>query len=189
MSNGQQAQRGHLKSIQQKTGKSLAELAAVVRRSRIKQQGQLRTMVMRKWGLSYSDANALVHVAQEAPKKPVKEKKPEDPLDKFYSGAKAPLRPIHEAITREVSRFGEFECVPEKGYISLRRKKQFLMLRPTRNKQLELGLNVKDLPPAIRLQEQPRGSEVNYLVRLSDPIEVNAEIIAWMKFAYEIADE
>ncbi len=83
MSNGQQAQRGHLKSIQQKTGKSLAELAAVVRRSRIKQQGQLRTMVMRKWGLSYSDAKALVHVAQEAPKKPVRKKKPEDPLDKF----------------------------------------------------------------------------------------------------------
>ncbi len=108
-------------------------------------------------------------------------------LDKIYKGTKAPLRPIHEAVVRQVKNFGEFEMVPNKGSVSLRRKRQFVCLGPSGSKRVDLCLNVKDLPPSKRLIEEPRGSDCNYRVRLTDPAQVDAEVTAWIKFAYEDA--
>ncbi len=115
------------------------------------------------------------------------EKSREGRMGDRYAGSKAPLKLIHEAVMREVVKLGEYRVVPAKGYVSLRRRKQFAMLAPASGGQLEIGLNVKDLPPAQRLLKQPRRSLCNYMVKLSDPIEVNAELIAWLKFAYEDA--
>ena len=108
-------------------------------------------------------------------------------LDELYSGAKAALRPIHEAVIKEIIKFGEFEILPKKGYLSLRRKKQFAMLGPATASRVELGLNIKDLPPADRLLQQPKGSMCNYVVKLTDTAQVNAELVTWAKFAYESA--
>jgi hypothetical protein len=188
MSSLQQAQRTHLDNIQKKTGKKLAELARVVNGSGISKHGELRTMLMRKYGIGYGDANALVHAVLKSDGERLAEgQSPEEVLDKIYSGAKAGLKPIHEAIVREATRFGEFEVVPKKGYVSLRRKKQFAILGPATAKRVELGLNDKDLPPSERLLEQPRGSMCNYIVRITDASQVNAELLTWVKFAFEDA--
>ncbi len=176
-----------------KTGKNMEELRAIVRRSRRERQGELRTTVMRELGLGYSDANILVHAVQKPIEKPKVEPKAgkkiaEISLDSIYKGSRASLRPIHEAVTRQVSRLGEYVMIPEKGCVSLRRRKQFILLRPISGKRLELGLNVKDLPPSRHLVEEPRGSDVNYTVQLTDPAQVDAEVSAWIKFAYEDAE-
>ena len=39
----------------------------------------------------------------------------------------------HEKLMKEIRQFGEFEIVPKKGYVSLRRKKQFVMIGPKTN--------------------------------------------------------
>jgi len=188
MSSLEQAQRTHLDNIQKKTGKNLVELARVVKGSGISKHGELRTMLMRKFHLSYGDANALVHaVLKSDGERQAEGKSQEEVLDDIYKGAKADLRPIHQAVMIEINKLGDFEAVPKKGYVSLRRKKQFAMLGPTTAKRVELGLNVKDLPPSARLMEQPRGSMCNYIVRITDVSEVNAEVAAWVKFAYEDA--
>ncbi len=161
MSTLQQAQKTHLNNIVKKSGKSMEELSAFIQNSGLKQHGELRTMVMRELGLGYGDANALVHAVQKSDgERQAEMKSQEEILDELYKGAKAPLRPIHEAVMREVSRLGEFEILPKKGYVSLRRNRQFAMLGPAANKRVELGLNVKDLPPSTRLVEEPRGEHV-----------------------------
>jgi hypothetical protein len=188
MSSLQQAQQTHLDNIKKKTGKNMQQLTDLANKSGLTKHSEVRMMLMRELGLTYGDANALVHVVQKSDGESQAEGLSEtEMLDHIYSGAKAGLRPIHEAVVREISRFGEFETVPKKGYVSMRRKKQFAMLGPSGTKKVELGLNIKDLPPANRLVEQPRGSMCNYIVRLTDPIEVNAELIAWAKFAFEEA--
>jgi hypothetical protein len=86
---------------------------------------------------------------------------------------------------KEINKFGEFEIAPKKGYVSLRRKKQFAMLGPKTNTRFEVGINIKELKKNARLNEQPAGSMCNYIVNLTEAKEVNAELITWIKFAYE----
>ncbi|MBL8063682.1 MAG: hypothetical protein JNK32_11715 [Anaerolineales bacterium] len=39
-----------------------------------------------------------------------------------------------------------------------------------------------------RLAEQPKGSMCNYIIQLSDVKDVDTELIAWIKSAYEGAE-
>jgi hypothetical protein len=110
-----------------------------------------------------------------------------DVVDELYSGKKAALRPIHEVIWPEALKLGLFETNPKKTYLSLRRKKQFAMLGPATNTRVELGLNVKDLPPDPRLIEQPKGRMCNYIVKLRDPTQVDDQLLSWLKAAYDSA--
>jgi len=188
MSSLDKAFQTQLDNIQKKTGKSLAELAAIVRTSGLTKHGEIRDYLKRELGLGHGDANSLVHAVLQSDGQRAAEGKSTDAvLDEIYVGAKAGMRPIHEALMEQIVKFGEFETVPKKGYVSLRRKKQFAMLGPKTNTRFEVGINAKDLKKNARLQEQPRGSMCNYIVNMTGAQEVNPELIAWIRAAYESA--
>lgn len=186
MSSIDKATQTQLDNIQKKTGKSLAELAEVIRKSGLTRHGELRDYVKRELGLGHGDANTLVHaVLQSDGQRAAEGKSGDQVLDEIYSGTKAHMRPIHEKLMKEISRFGEFEIAPKKGYVSLRRKKQFVMIGPKTNTRFEVGINAKELKKNARLLEQPKGSMCNYIVNLADPKDVDSELVAWIKSAYE----
>jgi hypothetical protein len=188
MSSLDQAVRTQINNIQKKTGKTLAELTAIAKKSGLARHGELRDMFKEKLGLGHGDANALVHAIMQSDGARAAEGKGADAvLDDIYSGAKADFRPIHEKLIKEINKFGEFEIVPKKGYVSLRRKKQFAMIGPKTNTRFEVGINAKDFKKNARLLEQPKGSMCNYIVNVSDAKEVDSELIAWIKSAFEQA--
>jgi hypothetical protein len=175
-----------LDNIQKKTGKSLAELAEIMRESGLTKHGEIREYLKRELGLGHGDANTLVHVVLQSDGQRAAEGKTEETvLDEIYSGARAHMRPIHEKLMQEINKFGEFEIAPKKGYLSLRRKKQFVMIGPRTNTRFEVGINAKDLKKKARLLEQPKGSMCNYIVNLTNEKDVDSELIAWIKSAYE----
>lgn len=186
MSSLDQAIQTQISNIQQKTGKSLDELAAIVKNSGLTKHGEIREMLKRELGLGHGDANTLVHVVLQSDGTRSAQGKNEDELlDEIYTGKKAEMRPIHEALMRETVKFGEFETLPKKGYVSLRRKRQFATIGPKTNTRFEVGINAKDLEKNARLLEQPKGSMCNYIVNLTDPEEVDGQLIAWLKSAFE----
>ncbi|MBP6177097.1 MAG: DUF4287 domain-containing protein [Anaerolineales bacterium] len=186
MSSLDQAVQTQLDNIQKKTGKTLAELSAIAAKSGLTKHGELRDMFKEKLGLGHGDANSLVHAILKSDGTRAAEGKAEDALlDEIYSGAKAGFRPIHEKLMKEINKFGEFEIVPKKGYVSLRRKKQFAMIGPKTNTRFEVGINAKDLKKNARLLEQPKGSMCNYVVNVGAAQDVDAELIAWIKSAFE----
>ncbi len=186
MSSLDKAIQTQLENIQKKTGKSLAELAAIAKKSGLSKHGELRDMFKEKLGLGHGDANSLVHAILQSDGTRAAEGKNEDAvLDEIYSGAKAGFRPIHEKLIKEINKFGGFEIVPKKGYVSLRRKKQFAMIGPKTNTRFEVGINAKDFKKNARLLEQPKGSMCNYIVNVSDPREVDVELVAWLRSAFE----
>lgn len=186
MSSLDQAVQTQINNIQKKTGKSLDELAAIVKKSGLAKHGELRDMLKEKLGLGHGDANTLVHVILQSDGQRSAEGKSKDViLDEIYSGPKAAFRPIHEKLMKEITKFGEFEIVPKKGYVSLRRKKQFAMIGSKTNTRFEVGINAKDFKKNTRLLEQPNGSMCNYIVNLSGAQEVDSELVAWIKSAFE----
>jgi hypothetical protein len=173
-------------NIQKKTGMSLEELSSFVKKRRLSRHGEIREMLMTKLGLSHGDANSLVHAIFESDSTRAAQGKSTDAvLDEIYSSAKAAFRPVHEALMKNIVKFGEFEIAPKKGYVSLRRKKQFAMIGPKTNTRFEVGIKAKNFKKNARLLEQLRGSMCNYIVNLTDAKNVDAELIASLKSAFE----
>ena len=183
MADPQAATATQLRNIETKTGKSLAALRAVVAQSGLTKVGEVRAMLIERFGLGHGDANALAL----ASKAPAVSAASDDPLTAIYSGAKAALRPLHEQVMIQIHRLGAFEIAPKKAYLSLRRKKQFAMLGPATQTQIELGLNAKCLPADPRLKVMAPGGMCQYTVRLSAPAEVDAKLVGWLRAAYDAA--
>jgi len=186
MSSLDKALETQLKNLQARAGKSLDELFAVIRRSGLTKFGEIREMLKRDLGMGHGDANTLVHAYNEASAKPGAAETG-DVLDPIYTGAKAGLRPIHEKLMAAISKFGPCEIAPKKTYISLRRKKQFATIGPATNTRVEVGLNMKGVPGTSRLIALPPGGMCQYKINVMQAGEVDGELLAWIRQAYESA--
>lgn len=185
-----QAVATQLANIEKRSGKSLAELAEIVRSCGRIKHGEIRDYLKTELGMGHGDANTLVHhVLQSdgASAAAASGASTDDVVAALYSGPKAALRPIHDAVMAQLAGFGAFEIAPKKTYLSLRRKKQFAMLGPATNNRVELGLNIKSLPAHERLLEQPAGGMCNYKVRLISVDEVDAQLFGWLHQAFDAA--
>lgn len=179
-----------LANIEKRSGKSLAELAQIIQASGLSKHGEIRDMLKRDLGLGHGDANTLVHhVLKSDGQSAAAEQNlsTDDVVSGLYTGPKAALRPIHDKVMEEISKFGEFEVSPKKTYVSLRRKKQFAMVGPATKTQIEVGINSKTLTATDRLVEMPPNSMCNFKVRLSSVDEVDEALIGWIKQAFESA--
>lgn len=179
-----------LANIEKRTGRTLAELAAIVRASGLAKHGELVAMLKTTLGMGHGDANTLVHMVRKssggdgagAPAPSAAQA-----LDDLYAGPKAALRPIHDRLLAALRTFGPFEEAPKKEYVSYRRKRQFAMIGPATRTSVEVGLNAKDLGGGDRLQAVPPGQMCNYKVRVGSADEVDEALLAWLRAAYEAA--
>ncbi len=183
-----------LKNIQSRTGKTVAELHAAVAAAGATKHGERRTWLMEHFKLGYGDANAvalffgkpLPDLTGNAPLGAATAADA-DPLDALYTGAKAGLRPLHDAVMTQIRTFGNFEEAPKKSYISLRRKKQFAMVGPATKDSVEIGLNAKELPTHARLKRQAPGGMCDATTRITSVEEVDAQLQSWLRTAYDSA--
>ena len=178
-----------LKNIQTRTGKTLDQLYAIIRKSGLSKHGEIRDMLKKELGMGHGDANTLVHLYLKSESEGAKPSPASltDVIDEIYSGSKSHLRPIHDKLMEEINKFGSFEVAPKKGYVSLRRKKQFAMITPATKSRVEVGLNMKEIDATSRLIELPAGRMCQYKVDVIDAKEVDHELISWIKQAYERA--
>ena len=176
-----------LQNIQTRTGKTLDELFALIRESGLAKHGQILQMLKRDLGMGHGDANALAGAYLKAGEQggaPAGEASPDDVLAAIYAGPKAELRPIHDTLMAAFAALGPFEVAPKKGYVSLRRNKQFATVGPTTKTRVDVGLNMKGVPPTGRLIELPSGGMCQYRVSLTEAGEVDAQLMAWVEQAY-----
>jgi hypothetical protein len=175
-------------NIEKRTGKTLAQLTAIIRSSGLTKHGEIRDMLKRDLGMGHGDANTLVHVALKSDGASAAEGKSADEvLDGIYAGPKASMRPIHERLMAAIEAFGPFEVAPKKSYVSLRRKKQFATVGPATNTRFEVGLNMKGVAGTPRLELLPPGGMCQYRVKVAGPAEVDAELLGWIRQAYDSA--
>lgn len=190
MANVEKAVATQLANIEKKTGKSLAQLSAAIEKSGLTKHGEIRSWLVETYGLGHGDANTLTHTALKsdgASAAKASGASADDVLAEIYSGKKEHLRPIHEKLMKAIAKFGEHEIAPKKGYVSLRRKKQFAMLGPKTNDRFELGLNLKDDIKDTRVKPVPPGGMCQYIVPLTSADEIDDKIVGYIKKAYDAA--
>lgn len=174
------------KKITEMTGKSQDEIVKIYLDSKLEKHSEIRTRFIENLGLSYGFANTLAHYVAKSDGISLSEGKTiNQVLDEIYLGEKAKFRPIHDALMKKINNFGDFEIVPKKGYVSLKRKRQFAMIGPKTNSRMEIGMNGKNLEGSSRLEEQPKGGMCQYIVKVTDANDVDEELILWLKEAYQ----
>src|SRR6202163_3326782 len=144
MSTIDEALQTQIRNIEEKYGKSLAEWIALIRDSGITKHTEIIAMLKSQYGVTHGSANRLALIAREADAASISRAAKaagSDPIDDMYSGKKADLKPLYDALISTITSFGnDIEVTPKKGYVSLRRKKQFAMLQPTTASRIDVGL-------------------------------------------------
>jgi hypothetical protein len=86
-----------------------------------------------------------------------------------------------------VARLGPVEVAPKKGYLSLRRQKQFAMVQPGA-RWVNLGLILPGEPIGARLESATSFNALfTHRVRLHALEDVDAELRKWLTAAYQRA--
>lgn len=186
MSTPEQALASQLRNIETKTGHDLAAFRTAITGSGKVKHGEVRAWLMETYGLGYGDANTLAHFA--ASKGTGSEPAADgDPLADIYTGKKAHLRAIHDAVVGAIQPWGDYEAAPKKAYVAFRRKKQFAILGPKTADRAELGINLKDAVTSDRVVAQKPGGMCQYAIALSRPEDVDAEVLEVLRRAYDAA--
>lgn len=190
MADPQKALASQLANMQTRTGKSLDELTAMVHNCGLTRHGEIVQMLKATLGMGHGDATTLVQVVKQSGASTGSAAAPMSPeaaLDGLYTGARASLRPIHDALLTAMRTLGPFEEAPKKTYVSYRREKQFCTVGPATNTRVEVNFNMKGVPSTDRLEALPAGQMCQYRVRVTDPGQVDDELLGWIRQAYDAA--
>ena len=125
-----------IRNLEAKTGKSIDAWIATARATGHTKHGQIVAALKKDHGLTHGYANQIAQRALASLTPPPTSDS--DPIDALYSGAKAGLRPIHDKLTAAMKKFGsDVEFAPKKGYVSVRRSKQFALIQPSTSTRVD----------------------------------------------------
>jgi hypothetical protein len=173
-----------IRNIESTYGRSIDEWVELIRASPHRRHGEIVAWLKADYGLTHGAANRDALVALAA----IADQPSADPETALYGGPKAALLPIHRAVMAAVSSFGpDIEVAPKKGYLSLRRRKQFAMVQPAA-KHVDVGLILAGRPPGPRLESAATFNALfTHRVRVRSVDDLDPELVAWLREAYEAA--
>jgi hypothetical protein len=171
--------------LRDKTGKSLEDWLAILRVSKLSKHKDFVTLLKTKHGLTHGFANMIALQALQSDSQTAADT--HALIDAQYAGPKAAMRPIYDALLAAVTNFGDdVEVSPKKAYVSLRRNKQFAIVQPSTATRVDVGIQLKSAEPAGRLEASGSfNAMVSHRVRLAKSSEVDRELLAWLKQAYD----
>ena len=173
-------------SLKEKTGKSMEQWTALARKSGKTKHGELVAWLKGEHGITHGYANLIAHGTLKSDSG-AKIAAGDDLVAEMFAGDKAALRPIFDALMKAILAFGDdIEQSPKKGYLSLRRKTQFATLHPSTKARFDVGIKLKGVAPAGRLEAAGSwNAMVTHRVKLESAAQVDRELIGWLRTAYD----
>ncbi len=180
----EEMQASMIANLKTKTGKTLEQWTKTVKATGLAKHGEIVKHLKTEHGVGHGYANLIAHSA--------KGNLTGASIDggglvaAQYANGKADLRPIYETIVARVGKFGkDVEISPKKGYVSLRRSKQFGLIQASTKTRVDVGINLKGRKATDRLEASGSfNAMVSHRVRTSQKSDVDAELIGWLKEAY-----
>lgn len=177
-----------LRTIEATTGKGFATLRADIESWGDVPYAQRRLHIAEVFGLGAGHADTLGACVDEARRQDERASRGatwRDEARTWFTGGKAKFLPVFEALADEIGTWPGVECAPKKGYVSLRTRKQFATLGPATATRLEVGLNGRHFVAGDRLLQLPAGQICHFQVRLAEGATADAQLLEWIRSAYE----
>jgi predicted transport protein len=167
------------------TGKSLKEWADFTKKNNKDKHSVTVKWLKENYNLGLFFADLIVHKANGTDAGSFND---EELIDRQYKG-KEHLKPIYIKLLSETLSLGnDIEIAPKKGYVSLRRKKQFACLKPATKTRFDLELIIKGQEATSVLEAiAGPGAMCTHKIKIEDETQINSEIINWIKLAYNKA--
>lgn len=174
-----------LENMKEKTGHSLDEWKVIIAQQNFAKHGEIVKFLKEKHQVTHGYASeiALKVLASDA----ASATDTDSLLENQYKG-KEHLKPFYNKLISEIQKFGgEFEIAPKKTYVSLKRKKQFVVLNPASKLRFEIGFNLKGVAPQGKLEAEKPNGICSHKINLTDIKEIDKEVIDWIKMAFDSA--
>jgi predicted transport protein len=171
------------KGLLEKTGKTLDQWKKLVNETAIEKHGEIIKFLKEKHDFSHGFANFVAHKVR---KSDAGSQNAGDLVSNQYK-SKEGLKPIYDKLIVEIARFGsDITTAPKKDSVSIIRKRQFALIKPATKTRIDLGLKIKDQEPKGRLENSgPFGAMCTHRIQLTTAAEVDEEVIAWLRKAYD----
>ena len=179
--------KAYLDNIQAKTGKTSADFRALAQKKGLVKTSELLAWLQADFELGRGHAMAIVHVMQMASAPKVSRA---DKIAAHFAGKKSAWLKPYTALMKKIDKFGaDISVSPTNTYLSLLRgQKKFAVLEPATPERFDVGLKLKGVAPDGRLEAAGSwNGMVTHRVRIDDPRQLDAELLAWLKQAYEAA--
>lgn len=173
-------------SLPEKTGKSLEEWVSAVLEAGIDplDQRSVRNWLKDEHGLTKPQQEAVaIAAAKEAG---WTEPGADDHLTTQYSGKKSGLKPIYDALIKEVTALGEDVVVEVRAaFAAVNRSRQFAAIQPTTATRLDLGLRFTKPPADSRLQPAKAPGQSTHKLGLTSVDDIDEGVRGLLRQAYE----
>jgi Domain of unknown function (DUF5655)/Domain of unknown function (DUF4287) len=178
----------------EKTGRSLDEWIALVKRSAPLTEKERREWLKKEHGLG---TNSAAWIAGRLEGKNTEEDSPEAYLktaaewvDTQYSGARAGLRPLYEELLRGGLALGkDVKVCPCKTMVPFYRKHVFAQIKPSTNTRIDLGFALGNMKTPKRLIDTggyEKKDRITRRIEIRSKADIDDEVKRWLKKAYEM---
>jgi hypothetical protein len=181
-------------SLPQKTGHSLDEWIRLLKKEGPSSEIERRDWLKAHHGLG---TNTAWWIAERAAGRNLEDEDPgaylkaaDGYVSAMFSGKKAGLRPIYDALLKlGVSLGRDVKVCPCKTIVPFYRRHVFAQVKPSTPTRLDLGLALEDTPVPERLIDTgglAKKDRITHRIPIAGLSEIDAEVKHWIRFAYDL---
>ena len=179
--------------MKQKTGRSVEEWIQLIQKQAPAGEKERRAWLKEKHGLGMNYAWWLAEqsVGKGDDGNPdTYLKQAEEYVANMFSGGKAGLRPIYDALLKLGRSMGDdVKVCPCATIVPLYRRHVFAQIKPSAQTRIDLGLALKDTKVPKRLIDTggfAKQDRITRRIEIASLADIDDEVTKWMKKAYEM---
>jgi hypothetical protein len=180
-----------IRELPEKTGRSLEEWIALVKKSGPKTEKERREWLKKEHKLG---TNSAMFIAERAEGRGTEEDTPEGYLraadgyvEAMFSGPKSALRPLYDELVGLALAIGA-KASPGKTAVSLYRNHVFANLKPSTNTRIDLGLALGNMKSPKRLIDTggyEKKDRITRRIEVKSGADIDDELKKWLRKAWE----
>jgi len=179
--------------LKQKTGRTSDEWLRLIKKEGPKDEKARREWLKTQHGLGTNTAAWLAERAEgkgdDLRDADAYLQAAEGYVENMFSGPKAALRPIYDALLKLGLKQGkDVKACPCQTIVPLYRKHVFAQIKPTTNKRIDIGFALGDMKPKGRLIDTggfAKKDRITHRIPLESVKDIDDEVKHWLKVAYE----